>query len=207
MAVIGVSKPYVAVYRDNGDGTVAYAEGARLAMATEVEISIESGSSNNLYADNVVAETDREFGGGTLTLGVDDLSPEKSKMILGLKESKVTIGGEEITELVYDDDAVTPYMGFGCIIKRKKDGGNRWRAVVLTKIMFSIPPDSATTQGDAVEWQTPSIEAAIMRDDTEKHRWKREATFETEAQAEQYLQHVLQVAPPPVVTARAARKE
>ncbi len=193
MASIGVSKPYVAKYSDNGDGTVTYTGGVRLAKATEISASIETGDNNNLYADNGVAESDKSFAGGTLTVGVDDISQESSKVILGVKEGKITVNGEEVTELIYDDDTVAPNLGFGCIIKKKKDNVDKWRAVVFTKIMFGIPEDAATTQGESIEWQTPSIEATIMRDDSAKHMWKREATFDSEAQAEAYIKMVLQI--------------
>ena len=192
MATLGVSKPYVAVYA-NADGVVTYSLGTRLALATEVSPTFETPSDNNLYADNGIAETDKEFAGGTLTLGVDDLDNAGAKLILGLKENTITVGEESVKELVYDDDRVAPYRGFGCIVKKKKGGANMWRAVVLPKIMFNIPEDAATTQGESIEWQTPSIEGTIMRDDTVKHAWKREATFDTELAAEAYIKQVLDI--------------
>lgn len=192
MATIGVSKPYVAEYIDNGDGTVSYARGVCLAKATEISAAIEAGEDNNLYADNGIAESDKSFAGGKLTLGVDDLMQEGSKLILGVQESKVTVNGTEVTELVYDDDTTAPYLGFGCIIKKKK-GSFQYRAVVFPKIMFGIPEDAATTQGKSIEWKTPSLAATIMRDDSKKHMWKREATFDSEAEAEAYIKSVLQV--------------
>lgn len=197
MATVGVSKPYVALYTNNGDGTTTYANGARLALATEMSTTIETPSDNNLYADNGIAETDKEFAGGTLTIGVDDLDDAGAKLILGLKENTITVGEESVKELVYDDDRTAPYLGFGCIVKKKKSGATKWRAVVLPKIMFSIPEDAATTQGETIEWQTPSIEGTIMRDDTVKHAWKREATFDTELAAEAYIKQVLNIAGAP----------
>ena len=40
----------------------------------------------------------------------------------------------------------------------------------------------------------PELTGTIMRDDTEKHMWKREATFTTEAQAEAYIKARLGIA-------------
>lgn len=193
MATIGVSKPYVAKYFDNGDGTVRYEQGARLALATQLSATIEVGENNVLYADNGVAESDKSFSSGTLTIGVDDLSQQGSKLILGVQEHKITVDGEEVAELVYDDDAVAPDLGFGCIIKKVKNKTSLWRAVVFTKVQFAIPEDAATTQGEAIEWQTPSLEATIMRDDSAKHTWKREATFDAEAKAEAYIKQCLEI--------------
>ena len=194
MATIGVSKPYYAVYSAAGT-SVTYTGGGVMGKATEVGVEIETTEDNNLYADNGVAETDRQFSGGTLTVKPDDLSQEVSKAILGLKEEEVgTIDGvtdKSVMELIYDDDQVTPYLGVGFIIKKQVKGVTKWRAVVLTRVMFSVPADAATTQGESIEWQVPELSATITRDESEKHAWKKEATFTTEAQAEAYIKNRL----------------
>ena len=196
MATIGLSKPYYATYA-NTSGTVSYSSGAVMGKATEANIEIETSDDNNLYGDNAIAETDRQFTGGTLTLSTTDLSQEVSKAILGLTEQAVgTIEGvtdEEVQELIYDDTQVTPYLGVGFIVKKKVDGAIKWRGIVLTKVMFSIPADAATTQGESIEWQVPELSATIMRDDSATHMWKREATFTTEAQAEAYIKDRLDI--------------
>ena len=76
-----------------------------------------------------------------------------------------------------------PDLGFGIIIKKKVSGADKYRAVFFHKIKFNIPEDAATTQGETIEWQTPTIEGVIMRDDSTKHAWKSEATLDTEADA------------------------
>lgn len=190
MATIGLSKPYYAIYAEAG-GVVSYSDGAVMGKATEANISIETTEDNNLYGDNGLAETDRRFANGTLTLSTTDLSQEVSKAILGLTEQAITgidgVTDTSVKELVYDDAQVTPYLGVGFIIKKKVNGAYKWRGVVLPKIMFSVPEDAATTQGESIEWQTPELTGAIMRDDSATHVWKKEATFTSEAQAEAYI--------------------
>lgn len=197
MATIGLSKPYFAVYSASGS-TVSYASGAVMGKATEANIEIDTTEDNNLYADNAIAETDRTFAGGTLTLSTDDLSQEVSKAILGLVEQAITgiegVTDTSVKELLYDDQQQTPYLGVGFIIKKKVGGVYKWRGVILTKVMFSAPADAATTQGETIEWQTPELSATIMRDDSTNHMWKREATFTTEAQAEAYIKDRLGIA-------------
>lgn len=196
MATIGLSKPFYAVY-NNSSGTVTYTAGASMGKATEANIEIETSEDNNLYADNAIAETDRQFTGGTLTLSTDDLSQEVSKAILGLNEQDLgEISGvtdQSVKELIYDNTQVTPYLGIGFIIKKVVGGVTKWRGVMLAKIMFSIPSDAATTQGEAIEWQVPTLTATIMRDDSATQVWKREATFTTEAQAEAYIKNRLSI--------------
>lgn len=196
MAIIGLSKPYYAIY-NNASGVITYAQGGVMGRATEANIEIESSEDNNLYADNAIAETDRQFTGGTLTLSTDDLSQDVSAAILGVKtqaiESIPGITDEDVNELIYDNTQVIPYLGCGFIVKKMRNGVTAWRAIVLTKIMFSVPSDAATTQGESIEWQVPELTATIMRDDSATQMWKREATFTTEAQAETYIKYLLGV--------------
>lgn len=116
MATIGLSKPYYAVYSNTGT-TVSYANGGVMGKATEANIEVETTEDNNLYADNSIAETDRSFAGGTLTLSTDDLSQEVSKAILGIKEETISeitgVTDEDASELIYDDTQETPYLGTG----------------------------------------------------------------------------------------------
>lgn len=197
MATIGLSKPYYAVYRNEG-GVVSYENGGVLGKATEANITINTTEDNNLYADNVIAETERTFSDGSLTIATDDLSPEVSAAILGLSQGEIGdidgVTDVDVKELLYDDDQNTPYLGLGFIIKKKHNGQYKWRGVVLTKTMFSIPSDAAVTQGESIEWQVASLTASIMRDDSGKHAWKKEATFTTEAQAEAYIKNRLSIA-------------
>lgn len=190
MATIGLSKPYYAIYSETG-GVVSYSDGAVMGKATEANISIETTEDNNLYGDNGLAETDRRFANGTLTLSTTDLSQSVSAAILGIKETELTgidgVTDTSVKELVYDDLQQSPYLGIGFIIKKKVNGADKWRGVVLPKVMFSVPEDAATTQGESIEWQTPELTGAIMRDDSATHVWKKEATFTTEAQAEAYI--------------------
>lgn len=196
MATIGVSKPKYAIYNYNETTKkITYTDGGSAGKAIEVDVTINTSEDNNLYADNGIAETDRQFTDGTLTEGTDDLSQAVSKAMLGAKEVDLEeipgITDTDVKELVFDDDMMAPYMGRGFIIKKQVNNVVKWRAVVFTKTMANIPDDAATTQGESIEWQTPSIVSAILRDDSEKHTWKREATFTTEAQAEAYLDYRL----------------
>lgn len=194
MAGIGLSKCYVAEYTCSTAGVVSYSNGTLMGKAVEFSTSIETADENNLYADNAIAETDSTFGGGTLTISTDDLLQSASALILGITPSSITVGTSTVSELIYDDDAVAPDLGYGTIIKKKNSGSYKYRAVVLTKIKFNVPDESATTQGETIEWQTPTLTATIMRDDSAKHAWKREATFDSEAEAIAYIEEVLDIA-------------
>lgn len=196
MAVIGVSKPKYAIYEyDEATKKITYSAGGSLGKATQVDVVINTSENNNLFADNGLTETDRQFTDGTITIGTDHLSQKVSKTILGVKEQALPeipgITDTDVKELIYDDDMSNPYLGQGYIIKQQQKNVVSWVGIVLTKTMFNVPDESATTQGEQIKWQTPSLMAAILRDDSEKHMWKRQAEFTTEAQAEAYLDYML----------------
>lgn len=195
MATIGVSKPYYGKYV-NTDGVITYEDGGIFAKAIEFSATIDSGDDNNLYADNAIAESDRSFGSGSISVTTDEISPTAAAAILGITANTITVGAEEdVSELVYDDDMAVPDLGFGIIIKKKVSGAYKYRAVFFHKVKFNIPEDAATTQGESIEWQTPTIEGTIMRDDSPKHAWKSEVTVDTEALAEAYIKQKLGIAP------------
>ena len=100
-----------------------------------------------------------------------------------------------VRELIFDNRQQTPYLGVGFVIKKQVNGVIWWRAVVLTKVMFSVPSDSATTQGETIEWQTQALTATIMRSDAAKHPWFRMTSLmDSEADAEAAVKQYLSIA-------------
>lgn len=199
MASIGLRKPFYAIYK-NTNGTVTYSNGGILGGAIEFSASIESGKDNNLYADDTIVETDRTFAGGTISITTDDLTEEASCAVLGITKKEITIGESGMAnEMVYDDNVVTPYLGFGIIIPKKKDGIMSYRAVVLCKIMFNVPEEAAVTKKDSIEWKTPTLPGTVLRSDAAGHPWKREVTVDSEELAAAYIKQCLNITDAPVV--------
>lgn len=196
MAGIGLSKPYFAIYSQNG-GKVSYANGAIVGKAVSMDMSLDGGDTNILYADNGAAESANSFGGGTLTLGTDDLLPAPMVAMLGASEeaiSNAAVKTEGAKWIKFDDDQETPYVGFGAIAKKQVNNQTKWVAIIYPKIQFQNLGDSFTTQGETIEWQTPEITATLMRDDTEKHEWRRMSSpLDAEAEAEALIKSFLSI--------------
>lgn len=165
----GFSMPYVAKYSATG-GTVTYSEAMRLARGVSVEVAPEVGDDNKFYADNIAAETaPGTFTGGTVTLTVDGLLEAAEKFIMGLPAER-TVNG--VSVMAYGDSANPPYVGIGFLARYMSDGVTTYTPIVLTKTRFSQPNTSASTQEDAIDWQTQELSASLMRDDTANHEWK-----------------------------------
>ena len=74
----------------------------------------------------------------------------------------------------------------------------KWVALVYPKIQFQNTGDAAVTQGESIEWQTPELTAALMRDDTVKHAWRYMSTpLDTEAEAEAAVKSKLNITDAP----------
>lgn len=201
MAIKGLSIPVFGKY-NNANGVVSYTDGLINPAAISYTIAVESSDNNPLHGNNRIIENDvGRFSTGTLTLETDDLQEEASKFILGIKELKRTYGTDkEVTALVYDDDQKSPSLGFGIIEEHQNDDVDRYKAVILKKVTFNLPEDTATTRGESIEWQTKTIEGTIARSDENgengKYPWKEEAWFDSEAEALEYLKSMLGVKAP-----------
>lgn len=195
MPKVGLSRPYVARYSENGAGTVTYSGGVRAGRAVEYSFSLnDTGADNNFYCDNEVGESSSGvFSGGSLSWTVAELEQGISEMILGLHTEQLEVGSDTVTELVYDESMASPYMGAGIIEKMIVRGQTKWRGVVFTKTQFAVPEMAATTQGETIEWQTDAITANVMRDDSTTHKWLRTAVFDSESKADAYICHVLNI--------------
>lgn len=188
MPKIGLSRPYVAEYVNSGTN-VLYQNGMRMGRAVEFSTEIETSEGNDFYADNTIAETiNGVFTGGSLTMTTAELEAAVSRMILGLKTRDVEVGDVTVKEIVFDEDAQSPNLGFGVIVKEILHGVTSWRAIVLKKVAFNVPGEDVTTQGEEIEWQTQETSATIMRDDTPKHEWQVQAgNLTTEELADKYI--------------------
>lgn len=197
MANIGLSKPYYAIYTAVGN-TVTYSNGGVLGKATQLELTLDDADTNILYADNAPAESETSFTGGKVGLSTDDLLPDVASKVLGTKKVAVTgvpgLTTENASWYVDDDDANAPYIGVGGILKKKVNGQYKYVALILNKVQMSTPGDTATTQGQTIEWQTATLNGTVMRSDAEKHPWRRKSSLlDTEADAELLIRSFLNI--------------
>lgn len=171
--ITGYSMPFVALYAA-ANGVVTYSGGIPLARGVDVSLSVEGGSDNDFYADNVKAESDNQtFSSGTLSLTVDGLKAAARKLISGVKTTrKEGTGDTAVSFDVYDDDQKMPYVGVGFVVRYMEDGVTTYAPIIIKKVKFSPEGLDAATQEENIDWQTTKLEASIMRDDTANHEWK-----------------------------------
>lgn len=170
----GFSEPYVAKYSNAGT-TVTYSGGMKLGRGVSMNVEVESADDNNFFADDQIAESETGImTSATGTFTIDGLEPEAATLVLGLPEKgQETIKETPVDVYDYDDRMSAPYVGVGVLRRVMMKGVTTWEPIVFTKVKFNIPGDEAATQEDQIDWQTQDLDASIVRDDTENHRWKR----------------------------------
>lgn len=198
MAKKGLAIPIIAEYENKGNGVVAYSNPMTADHAVEYSAEIETQESNDLTADNRVQESaPKIFTKGTLNLTTADLPADLAIKILGLKMAERQIGGKAVQEVIYDDDANPPYLGFGIIEEHQIDNVTMYKPIVLAKVKFSTPGLAATTRDKEIDWQTQEISADIYRsdrvDENYKHPWQfsPKTWMTTEEEAKAYIMAVL----------------
>lgn len=181
---IGVSKPYYAKYNPNS-GSPTYSTGASLGMATECSITVDGKDPAILYADNGAAESVATFAGGTATLGVHKLTLAHLIDLLGQTYSASS-------GATFKADINAPYVGIGIVAMNISGGVITYSAIVLYKCQCKQPDVTLVTKGDTVEYQVPSLEFAILRDDSADAKWMwTQDGYATEALAEAAVKSAL----------------
>lgn len=162
--------------------TVTYTDGLVMSSAIKADISIEI-NEGTLYGDDRIIENIKEFKAGKVSLNGDHLSYEVLALLLGHHVESITPGGGTKLTAKGDDDGA--FVGVGFYATTIKEGVRKYRAIWLHKVKFGIPNESLETKGDAINFQTPTIEGTVLTDILGV--WKEEAIFDTEAKAKEWL--------------------
>lgn len=156
---IGLRDLFFAICTEE-NGVETYGIPKKMAEAMTADLSV-SVAEANLYADDTLSESVKEFSKGTLKLGINDLIPETLAELLGQKldQNKVVWAGK-------DDEP--PYVAIGFRAKKMR---GLFRYVWLLKAKFKIPSEKYETEGESIKFNTPEIEADFT---TRKKdgRWK-----------------------------------
>ena len=169
MATIGLDKLHFSKITEDENGNETYSTPTIFAKAISADLSIELNEAT-LYADDGQAEVVKEFKGGTISLGIDDIGHEVAAELIGatIDKNGVLISGSE-------DSAKPVAIGF-----RAKKSNGKYKYYWLYRVLFGIPATNLATKGDSISFSTPTIEGTIMRrnkiDENGKHPWKAEVT-------------------------------
>ena len=185
MAFIGMRHVVAAkVATENPGAALTYSAGMVVGKAIQGNLTWDR-NDNPLYADDAVAETDNGATGGTIELVTDDVRA----YLLG-DEAITTGSGDAATTEYESTEEAAPYVGFGYMRVRVKNGVTTYQAVWYHKAQFSEGSENAQTKGQTIEWQTPTLTGRIMGVNDNANgqiRFRRRANFGTAAAALAWL--------------------
>ena len=169
MATIGLDMLHFAKITEDEEGNETYGTPEKLAKAISADLSVELVEAI-LYADDGIAEIVKEFGNGTLSLGIDDIGSAVASTLTG-----ATIDSNGVVISASEDGGEPVAIGF-----RAKKTNGKYKYFWLYKVKFGIPATNLATKGESITFSTPTIEGTIMRrnkvDGRYKHPWKAEVT-------------------------------
>ncbi len=137
-----------------------------------------------LYADDSLAESDTSFKKGGLAITVADDEDERDAFLMGN-----TIEEGEVTKTI-DDTA--PEIGYGHIVTKMINGVKKFKVEFFPRVKFTKITTDGKTKGESVEFGTTAIEGVVYPLDADFNgmkagTWEKHQTFDTEAEAETYL--------------------
>lgn len=139
-------------------GVPTYGQPFRIAKAIEVNLQKDVAEAD-MYADDALDDYVAEVTGMSITLNVNELTPEIEAKLLGL--SVDSLGG-----VSNGTDANAPYFAIA-FRSKLSTGGYQYR--VLYKVRFKPTDETFKTKGASIEFQQPTITGkATVREDLEK---------------------------------------
>ena len=189
MAFIGMRHVVAATIATETPGAaLTYDAGMVVGKAIQGNLTWDR-NDNPLYADDAIAENDNGATGGSIELVTDDLLDVVRAYLLGDEAISVGTGTSATTEYESTDEPA-PYVGFGYMRVRVKNGVTSYQAVWYHKAQFGETNENAKTKGQTIEWQTPTLTGRIMgvNDNADgKIHFRRRATFDNAAAAMAWL--------------------
>lgn len=165
---VGLKNIHIAIItEDPVTKEITYGTPIKIFPAKSVDLSVNA-AEGNLYGDDALQETTKEFVSATLKMGITDLSPENQMLLFNKvtdAEGRLWSGAEE-----------APYLAVG-FESAKGKGINKY--VWLLKGKFGAPTETYKTKEESIEYQTPEVEGKFMKAGNDM--WKVEVEAEATA--------------------------
>lgn len=181
MAKIGLNNFRYAILTEAVDGTPSYNGAKKPARAISCNVEITNNEAT-LYADDVLAESDTSFQGGTATIGIDDEDQATMAELLGHTVSQDGV-------MVRNANDTAPYVGFGRVIVKMINNVRKYKVEFLYKVKFAEPSQEDNTKGENLEFATSEMEGTIAA--LANGNWSESKIFDTQAEAITYLEGLM----------------
>lgn len=155
MAAIGMKHLVGAPWAENQtEGQLpVYGTGMKIGRAVSANITFQRNESE-LYADDVLAESDDTMTGGSIDMVVAEILDEVGAVIFGSKK--------DTDDSYHDSDLASPYIGMGYLREMKYQGKSSYRCTWLYKVQLAPAEETANTRGENTQWQTQRVTGKIL---------------------------------------------
>lgn len=168
--------------------TNTYTNAFRIGEAINVNLSVTM-IEGSLYANNKRKEYKQKFDSGTIQNSVDDITDTVEAKLLGHSTSSVTVGTGTVTTVVSNVDDKAPDLGVGFYQTVTRSGSDKFRVIILRRVVYSEPEDNAETADNTIKFAGRTMNGKILAD--KDGNWKMDVTVDSAAEAEAFLDAVL----------------
>jgi phi13 family phage major tail protein len=153
----------------NTDGVEAYSNAAVAGKAMQGNLSFEY-DTVTLYADSM-DQAPKEIIGGKLQIGTSRLTMPVLAMIGGHTYTEaVTEGTPAPAKIEYGENDQANEVGYGfTYVERDESKTKHYYAVFIPRVIFTSPSANYKTKGKSTEYQTPTIDGEILRNEAGKY--------------------------------------
>ena len=181
MATIGLNNfRYAKLLNPESTGDPLYDEAKSPGKAISCNVEIENYDAE-LYADDVLVESDKSFKNGTATVTIDDENLETAADLLG----HTFQDGRIIRKA--DDNA--PYVGFGRIVMKLVNNVRKYKVEFLYKVKFGEPSVENQTKGEDIEFDTMELEGKVTA--LLNGKWSTAKEFNSKEDARTFLEGLM----------------
>lgn len=146
MAFFSACKPYFKPYSN----TTSSSPGKAVGKLIQVDVT-PNFAEGSLYADDNIAEYKKRFSFADVVLNTSTLPLDVAKEMFSLKTNSTN------PELIYAADSEGVFGSFGFVYGEVIDDVTKYNCDVLLKVKFDLPAESYKTQGESIEFGTPTI--------------------------------------------------
>lgn len=148
---------YAPITVETANSRPTYGTGGVLAKLTKADVQINT-NNVKMYGDDYAIEVSDDFTDGTITVGVDYLSPTVRSAILG--ERSVTV--QTATEYQISAGITIPYVGMGYVESLQVNNTKKFRAWWYLKCKCRTPNETSETKGQQVAFGEETLVAEVV---------------------------------------------
>jgi len=152
MPRIGLDSIFMSEITEDSLGNETYGTPVFLAKAISANVTINDKEAM-LWTDDILDEYHREFSDGAIDMNVKEISSVNQGKLLG-----AVIDSNGVVVDIGDSSPPPVAIGFRALRSDKS-----YEFTWLYRVQFGVPAENNQTKGDAVAFQTPTIQGKIMR--------------------------------------------